>query len=242
MKSTLLPGLLLVAVARPATAAPPEILTEQLEPSTQTITEAPAEPEIVLFDGTDLSAWHPYRGGTPSDKWVVDGDALHLTGPGGGDLMTRRSFDDFDLSFEWKVAEGSNSGVMYRVEPKPDQAPYFTGPEYQVLDDAVHRDGKNPKTSAGSIYALVAPEGKTLEPVGGWNTGGVRLENGKLEHRLNGKVVATADLSSPEWKAMVAASKFKNWSEFGTKEKGHIVLQDHGDPVWYRNIRIVRLP
>ena len=237
MKTPLLPALLLGLCVTPALAVPPSI-QRSLDNAVGTEAQGLG---TVLFDGTDLSAWEPYGGGAISDKWTIDGDALHLAGRGGGDLMTKQSFGDFDLSFEWKVAEGSNSGVMYRVEPIPGKPPYHTGPEYQVLDDAVHRDGKNPKTSAAAIYALVAPEGKTLEPVGRWNTGGVRMHDGKLQHLLNGAVVAEFDTTSPEWEAMIADSKFKDWPQFATKQRGRIVLQDHGDPVWFRNIRIREL-
>ena len=119
-----------------------------------------------LFDGKTLTGWKSYSGRPIGSQWVVEDGAIHLTAGGGGDIVTREQFKDFELAFEWKVSPGANSGVMYRVSDKPG-APYETGPEYQVLDDAKHGDGKNPKTSASALYALVAANAsKQTKPVG----------------------------------------------------------------------------
>ena len=158
-------------------------------------------------------------------------------GSGGGDIATVKEYGNFELKFEWKVEAGSNSGIMYRVS-LGDRAPYFSGPEYQVLDDAKHRDGKNPTTSAGSLYALYAPEGKKLLKVGEWNTGKIILSGSKVQHFVNGKKVVDVDMSTDAWKEKVAKSKFAKWTKFGKNSSGHIVLQDHGDKVWYRNIQV----
>ena len=192
---------------------------------------------VSLFDGKSLEGWQRYNGSKPGAQWVVEDGVLHLKGGGGGDLATVEQYDDFILELEWKVGPGSNSGIIYRSRPG-DPAPYMSGPEYQILDDSRHNDGRNPKTSAGSFYALVAPEGKRLKPVGEWNTARLVVQGTKVEHWVNGQKVVELDMGSDEFKSMVAKSKFNAWPQFAQSSKGHIVLQDHGDPVWYRNIRI----
>ena len=156
---------------------------------------------------------------------------------GGGDLVTKEAYTNFVLMFDWKVSEGANSGVMYRVG-LGDRAPYLTGPEYQVLDDAVHRDGGNPKTAAGSLYALYPAEGKALNEVGQWNSAKIVVNGNNVQHWLNDVKVVDIEMQSEDWQAQVAASKFAKWKKFASQETGHIVFQDHGDRVWYRNISI----
>lgn len=213
-------------------------------PATPVTPATPAEPEwVVLFDGTSADNFRGYRkGAMPESGWeVVDGTLHHKAGGGGGDIVTRGRYGDFELEFEWKVAEGANSGVMYRVSEE-ESAPYLTGSEYQILDNAKHADGKNPKTSAGAIYALYACEKDVTKPVGEWNQTKIVLKGKKVEHWLNGTKVVEAEIGSEDWKARVADSKFKDWPKFGTKDLGSIVFQDHGDDVWYRNIRIKAEP
>lgn len=190
-----------------------------------------------LFDGKTTEGWRGYFKEEIGKGWKVVDGALMFDGSGGGDIATKKEYGNFILKFEWKVEEGSNSGLMYRVS-LGDQAPYFSGPEYQVLDDDKHADGKNPLTSAGSLYGLYSPEGKELAKVGEWNTGKIVLDGPKVEHWVNGKKVVSADLSSEEWSKKVAGSKFAKWKKFGKNSSGHIVLQDHGDKVWFRNIEI----
>ena len=191
----------------------------------------------VLFDGSNLDAFEPYKGGEIKPQWKIEDSTLHLTGGGAGDLVTKKDYGSFVLEFEWKVAAGSNSGVIYHVR-MGDGAPYISGPEYQILDDSVHADGKNPMTSAAAIYALYVPKDKQLKSVGEWNTSKIVIENGHVEHWLNGKQVASAQIGSDDWNERVAASKFGAWEPFGKTERGRIALQEHGDEVWFRNIRI----
>ena len=141
------------------------------------------------------------------------------------------------LTFDWKVSEGANSGVMYRVG-LGDRAPYLTGPEYQVLDDSVHRDGRIAKQAAGSLYALYEASGKQLNEVGQWNSAKIVLNGNNVQHWLNDVKVVDIEMQSEDWLAQVAASKFAKWKKFASRETGHIVFQDHGDRVWYRNINI----
>ena len=215
-----------------------------------------------LFDGTDLSKWEKYGGGEVPSKWQIDGDALHFLGDAGdgsgGDIQTKDEYVDFDLRFDWKVAEGANSGVIYGVAPKQPEAAYMTGPEYQVLDDGRHPDGKNPSTSAGALYALfearpfkVCPvDGsarcphvkKPLKPVGEWNAGRIVKDGENIRHYLNGEKVVDVTLGSEEWNAAVANSKFKNWGDFAgplaAGTPGRIVFQDHGNEVWFRDVSV----
>jgi hypothetical protein len=157
------------------------------------------------------------------------------------DLISVDQFEDFELEFEWKVAPGGNSGVMYRVA-ETGSAPYQTGPEYQVLDDSKHPDGRNPKTSAGSLYALIAPpEDKKLKPVGEFNQSRIVFKKGKVEHWLNGAKTVEYEWGSEEVKGLIAKSKFAPMKEFMTRKEGHVDFQHHGQEAWFRNMRIRRL-
>jgi hypothetical protein len=202
------------------------------------------ESGFVPLTGNDgRQHWSGYGLDKAEDTWppnweFVDG-VLHAKG-GGADLKTREQYGDFDLRFEWKVPPGANSGVMYRVSQENDPA-YYTGPEYQIVDNARHADGANPVTSAASVYGLYPPSKDVTKPAGGWNDARIVVSKNHVEHYLNGKKVAEYDLGSADWKKRVAASKFAAWKKFGTNQRGHVVLQDHGDQVWYRNVRIKSL-
>jgi hypothetical protein len=194
---------------------------------------------VSLFDGKAIAHWRGFKQTTVPDGWpVVDGT---LTRAGAGtDLVSREQYANFEFEFDWKVPRGGNSGVMYRVSEALD-ATYHTGPEYQILDDAVHADGKNPLTSAGSNYALHARSVAASNPVGEWNQGRLLVNGAHVEHWLNGIKVVDYELWTPAWTALVAASKFKEWPDYGKKTTGHIVLQDHGDRVQFRNLRVRRI-
>ncbi|MBP2157954.1 MULTISPECIES: DUF1080 domain-containing protein [Asticcacaulis] len=201
--------------------------------------EAPWTP---LFNGKDLSGWRLYKGGAAGDGWAVEDGALTLKHAGGGNIVTEAEYGDFELEFDWKISKNGNSGVMYFVRELPQAAqPYHTGPEYQVLDNAGHADGKIPSHTAGAIYDLVTPSTDASKPVGEWNHARIVVKRGHIEHWLNGKKVAESSYGDAKWKALVAGSKFKAMPDFATEPMGRICLQDHGDPVWYRNIRIRKL-
>jgi hypothetical protein len=195
-----------------------------------------------LFDGKTSQGWRGFKKDAfPAQGWEIVDGALHAKEHGGGgDLVTVDEFGDFDLRFEWKVAPGSNSGVMYRTGEQTD-APYMTAPEYQVLDDDKHPDGKDPRTAAAALYGLYPCSNKALHAVGQWNSGRIVVRGNHAEHWLNGVKGVEAELDSADWKQKVAASKFAAWPLFGTLAKGRIDLQDHGDEVWYRSIRIREL-
>jgi hypothetical protein len=194
----------------------------------------------LLFDGRTLGSWRGFRMEDVPPGWkVVDGTITRVGS--GADLITRDQFANFELSLEWRVASGGNSGVMYRVTEE-GTATYETGPEMQVLDDARHEDGKSRLTAAGAIYGLYpAPEG-AVKQAGSWNTARIVVNGNRVEHWLNGVLTARYELRSPEWDQKVAASKFSQWPGYGRAARGHIALQDHGDLVSYRSIKIRTLP
>ena len=191
----------------------------------------------LLFDGT-LDGWRGYRRDDVPGGWSVQDGALTFTpGGGDGDLMTADQYADFELSLEWKVAEGGNSGIFYRAT-EAERAPYWTGPEYQILDNERHADGANPETSAGSNYALHAPAEDVTRPVGEWNHTRIIVRGARVEHWMNGTRLLEYELWTDDWRRTVMSTKFSEWPGYGMARHGHIGLQDHGDPVWYRNIKI----
>jgi hypothetical protein len=190
----------------------------------------------LLFDGRTTAGWRGFKSQSVPDGWdVVDG-ALTRVG-GGGDLMTSDQFEDFELALEWKLAEGGNSGIMFRVTEDADET-YHTGPEVQILDDANHPDGQNRATSAGANYALHPPARDVVRPIGEWNQVRLIVDGSHVEHWLNGEKIVEYELGSADWEERVADSKFAEWPGYGRAPRGHIVLQDHGDWVAFRNIRI----
>ncbi len=191
----------------------------------------------LLFDGT-LEGWRGYRRDDVPPGWQARDGALVFTPRGrGGTIITVDQYADFELALEWRVSEGGNSGIFYRVTEEEVQ-PYWTGPEMQVLDNAGHRDGSTPETSAGSNYALHAPSEDVTRPVGEWNQVRIMVRGAQVEHWMNGVRILAYELWSDEWRALVQRSKFGEWPGYGMAPAGHIGLQDHGDPVWFRNIKI----
>ncbi|MBK1827190.1 3-keto-disaccharide hydrolase [Haloferula rosea] len=186
-----------------------------------------------LFDGKTFNGWTTMKGKPVTNGWKVVDGAMHRASAG-GDIITEAKFKDFILEFEWKISEGGNSGVKYRVQGA-------TGIEYQVLDDQKHADSKNPTHRAASFYDLLAaPDSKPIKPVGEWNQARIVAKGPKLEHWLNGTLVAELDQSSDDWKTRFESSKYKKVENFGTPASP-ILLQDHRDPVWFRNLRIKEL-
>ena len=196
---------------------------------------------VSLFDGRTLAGWHGYnRPGSAPSGWRVEDGAIHFAPGGqGGDLATDASYGDFELELEWKVAPGGNSGVFYRgAEGAQYQSVYQTALEMQVLDDVAHSDARFPSHTAGGLYDLYTPRQTTVRPAGEWNAVRIVARGGHLEHWLNGVKIVEAEQGSPAWNARVAASKFRSMAGFGTLRRGVIALQDHGDRVWYRNLRL----
>lgn len=209
------------------------------EPAANTLSEKEkSDGWKLLFDGKTTSGWRGVKKDKAPDGWqVVDGALARVAG--GGDIITTDQFENFELSFDWKVAEGANSGIFYRVN---EDHGVIQSPEYQVLHNQKHPDGRNPKTSAASNYALNAPTKDLTKPVGEWNRGKIVANGNHVEHWLNGEKVVTYELGSDEWTALVKGSKFKDMEHYGKSTKGYIAIQDHGDRVEFRNFKIRPLP
>jgi hypothetical protein len=214
--------------------------TAEENPPTETTASTTEGDWIVLFDGSDMDAWRNYKSDTSA--WRVEDGALNTTG-GSGDLITKETFGNFELEFDWRITEGGNSGVIYLVQEGDEyQSTYETGPEYQLIDDesygTVHNVELEKNQMSGANYALDEPQNVQLKPLGDYNQGKIIVNEGHVEHWLNGQKVVEYDLWTDEWKARVAKTKFKDMPDYGQSKEGHIALQDHGDPVWFKNIRI----
>jgi hypothetical protein len=192
-----------------------------------------------LFDGQSMDAWRGFKQQTMPAGWQAVDGTLARVGEA-RDIITREQFQDFELALEWKVAPGGNSGIMFRVTEAAELT-YHTGPEMQILDNAGHPDGANPLTSTGSNYALHAPTANVARPPGEWNSVRLIVKGNHVEHWLNGTRIVEYELGTDEWKRLVAGSKFSAWPGYGLAPKGHIALQDHGDAIAFRNIKIREL-
>lgn len=201
---------------------------------------------VLLFDGRSLEGWRGYKQENASTtRWRVDGGLLTLA-PNDGkdtrgarDIITTATFDRFELAFEWRIAEGGNSGVKYYVL---EDQPAAIGHEYQIIDDERHADAKiGLERQTAAFYDVLTPSNRKLEPagkLGTFNRGRIVANGKSVEHWLNGTRVLQYELDSPALRAAIADSKFKDVARFGKLQKGHLLLQDHGDQVWYRNVRI----
>ncbi len=190
----------------------------------------------LLFDGTGTDGWRGYRRPDVPRGWQVVDGCLVRTGPA-GDIITVEQFDSFELRLEWKIEPGGNSGIFYCVTEDGDWV-WETGPEFQILDNEGHADGLEPSTMAGANYALHAPPWDASYRAGSFNTARIVVHGDHVEHWLNGELQVSYELGSPDWEARVARSKFGAMPLYGRARRGHIALQDHGDKVWFRTIRI----
>jgi len=207
-----------------------------------TLSGQAAQPQWVsLFDGQTIAHWRGYKMATVPDSWRVEDGAITWTKGLAADLVSREQYTNFEFEFDWKVPPGGNSGVMFRVTEELDRT-YHSGPEFQILHNAGHSDGKNPMTSAASNHSLHAPTKDMTRPVGEWNQGRLVVNGNHVEHWLNGEKVVDYDLHSPDWTKRLMASKFKDVPRYGREPKGHLVLQEHGSRIQYKNLRIKVLP
>lgn len=190
----------------------------------------------LLFDGETTHGWRSYQQETLADGWQVVDGTLARVGPA-GDAVTVEEYQDFELVLEWRVETGGNSGLFFRGN-EAHRYIFMSAPEVQILDDAGHRDGASPLTSAGSNYGLhPAPRG-IVRPAGEWNHLRLKVEGDRVSQWLNGELIVSYELGSADWLERVAKSKFAAWPDYGRLPRGHIGLQDHGDPVAFRNIKI----
>ena len=204
----------------------------------------------LLFDGQTTSGWHSYgKPGSIGNAWKVEDGTLHFDGAAkkvsptqGGDIVTDEDFENFHLKLEWKISPKGNSGIIFYVHEDTTRYKhtYHTGPEMQVLDNSGHADARITKHRAGDLYDLITAK-ETVKPVGEWNLAEIKADKGRLQFYLNGEEVLSTTMWDDNWRTMIANSKFKEWSGFGTYKKGKIALQDHDDDVWYRNIKIRKL-
>lgn len=200
----------------------------------------------LLFNGRDLSGWRSFDGTPPAQPWTVRDGTLALTKAdgqmSGTDLVTADTFGAFELTLDWKVERGGNSGILYLARRMPD-APllYQTGLEMQVLDDAGHSDGRIPTHRAGSLYDMTVPPVGVSRPAGSWNHARLLVEPGRIRQWLNGTLTADVSYGDDGWRKRIAASKFAEMPLFGTFSSGVIGLQDHGEPVAFRNIKLRRI-
>ncbi len=220
-------------------------------PNTLTGAEKAAGWEL-LFDGKTMNKWRNFRKKTIGSSWIINDDAIHLNAKknpnghwqaaNGGDILTKNEYENFELRLEWKITACGNSGIIYNVV-ESDQYDFVwqTGPEMQVLDNTCHPDAKYPTHRAGDLYDMIECKYETVKPSGQWNQVRLIIKEGHVEHWLNDKKVVEFQMFDDHWREMIANSKFRDMPGFGKAKKGHISLQDHGDPVWYRNIMIKEL-
>jgi hypothetical protein len=214
-------------------------------------TQEKSEGWKLLFDGKTTNGWHSYGYSTVANAWNIDDGSLHLDvadrknwpANESKDILTNEEYDNFHLKVDWKLAKKGNSGIIVYVHE--DKAKYRntyeTGPEMQVLDNAGHADAKIPKHRAGDLYDLISSSSEPVKPAEEWNHAEIMCKDGKLQFFLNGVSIVTTTMWNDSWEKMIAGSKFKSMPGFGTFKKGKIALQEHGEEVWFKNIKIRKL-
>ncbi|MFO7826515.1 MAG: DUF1080 domain-containing protein [Cyclobacterium sp.] len=204
------------------------------------LTEAEkAEEWELLFDGVSTQGWHGYLGAATTD-WKVKDGVLYTDG-GSGDLVTDELFSDFELKVDWKIETHGNSGIFYFVVESPEYPRiHHTGPEFQIIDDENYPQELQDNQKTGANSDVLAPSSMEARAPGNWNRTRIVSRAGKMEHWLNGKQILAFDANSPEWRSAVAASKFSAF-DYAMQLYGKIGLQDHGGPVWFKNIKIRKL-
>src|SRR5690606_8833983 len=226
--------LMVAGMWRCTQTAPPSTLTEKEK----------ADGWVLLFDGETVNGGRDYQGTEVTGPWKVVDGLLEAQGAGGdasGYLTPDKQYENFELSWEWKISEGGNGGVLYHVLERPQyKVPYVTGPEYQIIDDAGYPGDLEDWRQAGADYAMYPadPSRKKLNPSGQWNTSKIVFDNGHVEHWLNGQKIVEFEAWSDDWFQRKNAGKWADVREYGLARKGHIVLQDHGAKAWYRNMKI----
>ncbi len=208
---------------------------------------------ILLFDGKSTKGWHNYGTTTVGERWKIEDGALYLDVSdkekngvqlkGGGNLISDGEYENYELRLEWKIAKCANSGIIYNLQENPGKysQPWMTGPEMQILDNDCHPDAKIEKHRSGDLYDLITGTPQTVKPVGEWNKIRLICKGDYVEHWQNGKKILSTTMGTPAWDEMLKNSKWKNYPDFGKFRKGKIGLQDHGDGVWFRNIKLKKL-
>ncbi|MBC8004557.1 MAG: DUF1080 domain-containing protein [Verrucomicrobia bacterium] len=207
---------------------------------------------VLLFNGTNFDGWRQCNGTAMPANWQIEENAMKVLigegkqpgqGANGDIVFADKKFKNFELSIDWKASKSANSGIFYNVREVPGKPIYYAAPEVQVLDNVDASDNKIDSHLAGSLYDMLPADPKTVKPAGSWNTIVIRVENGQVTHTQNGVKVVSYSLWTPEWDKLVNNSKFKSFPGFteGIAKEGFIGLQDHGYPVWFRNIKVREL-
>ncbi|MGA2405300.1 MAG: DUF1080 domain-containing protein [Bacteroidales bacterium] len=207
---------------------------------------------VLLFNGKDFKGWRQCNGTAMPKNWVIEDGTMKVftaegktpgEGSNGDIVFSGKKFKNFELSVEWKASKMANSGIFFDVREVPGQPIYYAAPEVQILDNVDATDNKKANHLAGSLYDMIAADPKTVHPAGEWNTILISVKNGKVTHIQNGVKVVEYELWTPAWDTLVVNSKFKTFPGFiqGIAKEGFIGLQDHGYPVWFRNIKIREL-
>jgi hypothetical protein len=202
---------------------------------------------ISLFDGTSLEGWHGYNKTGTIANWDIEDGAMVCLGAAadahGGDIVSDKTFENFELKWEWKISREGNSGVMYHVvESKKYEAPYETGPEYQLIDDVNFPQKLEEWQKTGADYAMhLTNEKKKLKPTGEWNTSKIIFNKGHVEHWLNGEKIVEFQAWDADWELKKKEGKWKDYPDYGLAKKGLIALQDHGNKAYFKNIMIKAL-
>lgn len=207
---------------------------------------------VLLFNGKNFDGWRQCNGTAMPANWILEEDAMKVLlgegkkpgqGAGGDILYSEGNYKNFEFSIDWKASKMANSGIFYYVREVPGKPIYYAAPEIQVLDNVDATDNKIDSHLAGSLYDILPADPKTINPAGEWNTCLIKVKDGNVSVSMNGTEVVSYTHWTPEWDEMVANSKFKNfegWTE-GISKEGYVGLQDHGYPVWFRNIKIREL-
>ena len=223
---------------------------ENFAPNTLTSTEI-KQGWALLFDGKKIDQWHNFKKSTIGKGWIIQDQAIHLNAikeegkwqaKDGGDLVSKETYQDFEFKMEWKIANCGNSGIMFNVveDAKYDYV-WQTGPEMQILDNTCHPDTRFVTHRAGDLYDMMESTFPCAKPAGQWNKVMIRSKGGKVAFYLNGYKTVSFDINDPAWTKMIKASKFKEMPGFGIAKSGHLALQDHGDKVWFRNLKVRKI-
>ncbi|MDR2763740.1 MAG: DUF1080 domain-containing protein [Tannerella sp.] len=247
------------ADAQTETKAVPEYTLLNLPTVDLASFEKDAEGWITLFDGKTFTGWRGYNREDMPKQWEIDNGAIHIKGSGegeagakdGGDILFAHKFKNYEFEFEWKVGKGSNSGVLYMIQEIKGEPSYISAPEYQVLDNENHPDaklGKDGNRQSASLYDMIPAKPQNANAIGEWNKGKIMSYKGTIVHYQNGEPVVEYHLWTPQWTDMLQASKFseEKWPLAfellnncgGANKEGFVGFQDHGDDVWYRNIKV----
>ena len=200
-----------------------------------------------MFDGESLKGWHAFNKSGEITNWKIEDGALVCQGASaddtGGDIVSDKEYENFELSWDWKIDKGGNSGVMYHVvEDSKYKAPYETGPEYQMIDDEGYPGKLEEWQKTGADYAMNSTNDmKKIKPVGEWNSSKIIYDNGQVQHWLNGEKVVEFEAGDEKWVKEKGTGKWKDFPDYGSAKKGRIALQDHGNKAYFKNIKIKEL-